>query len=264
MSDAEIREHETPSVGDDFKKWTLAKVKEQVDKAPKPIRFQGYKTAITKMIDLHSNSAEPVKKTVKQKRGNEKEKAKTHTSKKPHGVFKSLPDKLKRPNPADECKGKPISNKAQQQLYDDVKNGNCARCHKAGHWRGSPKCEVKSPHSWEPKFDEKKMGYWTGLAKFQKKLTENPEGRWTEIDDLERRPQLLQVNRFACFDDSDSDNVSSDNGSQCSGSDGSFSPDVSFASASVSDDELRDSIDDAEPRTPIHLLPATRTRTPAP
>ena len=34
--------------------WTLAKVKEQVDKAPKPIRFQGCKTAITKMIDLHS------------------------------------------------------------------------------------------------------------------------------------------------------------------------------------------------------------------
>jgi hypothetical protein len=41
----------------------------------------------------------------------------------------------------------------------------------SGHWRGSPKCEVKTPHSWEPKFDEKKAGCWTGLAKFQKKLT---------------------------------------------------------------------------------------------
>ena len=255
MSDREILDYDIPACGDDFEKkhtdgktWTLAKVKEHVDKAHKPVRFQGANTAITKLIAHIRSPPEPGKpEKAKQKYRNEKTGRgdRQLTQKKPYEVYKNMPPQLKRPNPKDQYKGKPISSKAQQQLYDDIKNGNCTRCHKAGHWRGSPKCEVKTPHSWEPKIDEKKAGYWTGLAKFQGKLTENPEGRWTEIDELEYRPQLLQVNRFACLDDSNSDEVSSDNASQDSGSDGSFLPDMSFASASVSDDELRDSIDDA-------------------
>ena len=56
------------------------------------------------------------------------------------------------------------------------------------------------------------MGYWTGLAKFQKKLTDNPEGRWTEID-FEFRPQLLR-NSFACLAFSDSNDTVSDTVSQ--------------------------------------------------
>jgi hypothetical protein len=217
MSDREILDYDIPACGDDFEKkhadgktWALAKVKEHVDEAHKPVRFQGANTAITKLI-AHirspTESAKPEK--AKQKHGNEKSKNgdRQLTQKKPYEVFKNLPTQLKRPNPKDQYKGKPISSKAQQQLYNDIKNGNCTRCHKAGHWRGSPKCDVKTPHSWEPKSDEKKAGHWTGLAKFQVKLTENPEGRWTEIDELECRPQLLQINRFACLDDSDGDEV---------------------------------------------------------
>ena len=238
MSDREILDYDIPACGDDFtklhtdgKKWTLTKVKEHVENAHKPVRFQGCTTAITKMlVHIRTPPDDKPAKGQKQKYDRTKEPGKNHSPpKRPYENFKNLPDKLKRPNPDDKYKGKSISNKAQQQLYDDIKNGNCTRCHKSGHWRGSPKCEVKTPHKWETKLDDKKMGYWTGLTVFQGKLGTDLEQRCMEVQpQLEFRPQLL-TNRFANFADSESDE-----------SDFSLLP---LRDISVSSGEIEDSID---------------------
>jgi hypothetical protein len=101
MSDREILDYDIPACGDDFEKkhtdgktWTLAKVKEHVDEAHKPVRFQGANAAITKLIAHMRNPPEPGKpEKAKQKHGNEKNRNgdRQLTQKKPHEVYKNLP-----------------------------------------------------------------------------------------------------------------------------------------------------------------------------
>jgi hypothetical protein len=52
--------------------------------------------------------------------------------------------------------GNKIASEAQRQLYDDIKRGNCTRCHKGGHIRKTCK---KPAAKWEDKFDKEKGQY---------------------------------------------------------------------------------------------------------
>ncbi len=64
--------------------------------------------------------------------------------------------------------GKKIASEAQRQLYDDIKRGQCTRCHKGGHVRR----DCKEPQEkWEEKFDKEKEKYWDSVAKWQSKAT---------------------------------------------------------------------------------------------
>lgn len=40
---------------------------------------------------------------------------------------------LKRPDLDATVDGNKIASETQRQLYDDIKRGNCTRCHKGGH-----------------------------------------------------------------------------------------------------------------------------------
>ncbi len=68
--------------------------------------------------------------------------------------------------------GHKIASEAQRQLYDDVKCGNCTRCHKRGHNRK----DCKEPKAkWKEKFDKEKLLYWTSVQKWQQRATQ-PSG----------------------------------------------------------------------------------------
>jgi hypothetical protein len=64
--------------------------------------------------------------------------------------------------------GKKIASEAQRQLYDDIKRGQCTRCHKGGHVRR----DCKEPQEkWEEKFDKEKEKYWESVAKWPSRAT---------------------------------------------------------------------------------------------
>jgi hypothetical protein len=62
--------------------------------------------------------------------------------------------------------GKLIASEFQCQLFDDIKLGNCVRCHAKDHARATCKEPVGR---WEVKFDENKDKYWAGTLKWQQK-----------------------------------------------------------------------------------------------
>ncbi len=60
--------------------------------------------------------------------------------------------------------GNKIASEAQRQLYDDIKRGNCTRCHKGGHIRKY--CQEPKVKR-EEKFDKEKIQYWDSVVKWQ-------------------------------------------------------------------------------------------------
>jgi hypothetical protein len=70
------------------------------------------------------------------------------------------PEGLKRPDLEATVDGKKIASESQRQLYDDLKRGNCTRCHKGGHIR---KDCLEPKAKWEDKFD--KEHYWQYFSK---------------------------------------------------------------------------------------------------
>jgi hypothetical protein len=75
--------------------------------------------------------------------------------------------------------GNKITSEAQRQLYDDVKRGNCTRCHKGGHNRK----DCKEPKAkWEEKFDKEKLLYWTSVHKWQQRASQPAEKSVTSKD----------------------------------------------------------------------------------
>ncbi len=166
-----------PSIGDDLlqktlmgqQKFTLDKLKRSIDACSNPPYFRGVSTPITDLLD----AVEP--KVTKQKRDQTKDKVgkskEDKSNPKPNGSAKGdqknphltrrpaheqpskLPEGLKRPDLEAMVDGKKIASESQRQLYDDLKRGNCTRCHKGGHIRKD--CTAPK-EKWEDKFDKEK------------------------------------------------------------------------------------------------------------
>jgi hypothetical protein len=83
--------------------------------------------------------------------------AHTHLARRPdHEQPAKFPTGLKRPDLDATVDGNKNASEAQRQLYDDIKRGNCTRCHKGGHVRR----DCKDPKAkWEEKFDKEKEKY---------------------------------------------------------------------------------------------------------
>ena len=80
-----------------------------------------------------------------------------HLARRPdHEQPSKFPTGLKRPDLTATVDGNKIASEAQRQLYDDIKRGNCTRCHKGGHIRKTCK---KPAAKWEDKFDKEKGQY---------------------------------------------------------------------------------------------------------
>jgi hypothetical protein len=146
-----------PAIGDDLlqkdltgrTRYTLDKLKRAIDACSNPPYFRGVNTPITELLD----SAET--KAPKQKRDQTKVKDKSkdgkdhpkqsskskgdHTSK-PHLARRpdhekpaKFPEGLTRPDIDATVDGNKIASEAQRHLFDDIKRGNCTRCHKGDH-----------------------------------------------------------------------------------------------------------------------------------
>ncbi len=180
MSAQELTLFEFPCIGDDLNvrdhskklRYTLERLKTVVDRCSNPPHFRGVKTPITKLLEpeppkpnkgardkkddkdykgrLHSRASEKTTKTTDKKRP-----AHEHPS--------SFPPGLKRPDLKATVDGKTIASEFQQKLFDDIKHGNCVRCHSKEHLRSSCKEPVGK---WEEKFDKDKEKYWLGTLKW--------------------------------------------------------------------------------------------------
>ena len=180
-----------PSIGDDLLsrdargalRYTLDKVKKSIDACSNPPYFRGVKTPITDLLD--SPEIKPAKEQgTKEKRDQTKDKTnkkpnassgsnthdRSHLSRRPeHEQPTKFPEGLKRPDLEAVVDGKKIASEFQRQLYDDIKRGNCSRCHKGGHNRK----DCKDPKAkWEEKFDKEQLAYWTSVLKWQQRATQ--------------------------------------------------------------------------------------------
>jgi hypothetical protein len=165
-------------------KWTLDRLRTVIDSCSNPPQFRGVKTPITELLEQEVMKAAPTKVPNPQQ---EKDKTKLHShatektprtdpnnlTKRPaHKLPSSLLAGLKRPDLTAIVDGKLIASNFQRQLFDDIKHGNCVRCHSKEHARATCKEPVGR---WEAKFDENKNKYWLGTLKWQKKSQEeNP------------------------------------------------------------------------------------------
>jgi hypothetical protein len=106
-------------------------------------------------------------------RATEKADAKIPSKRPSHELPGSFPAGLKRPDLTATVDGKTIASEFQRQLFDDIKHGNCVRCHAKDHARST----CKEPAGrWETKFDENKDKYWLGTLKWQQKSQEEKAG----------------------------------------------------------------------------------------
>jgi hypothetical protein len=129
---------------------------------------------------------------------NDKSNDKSHLARRPdHEQPSKFPDGLKRPDLNATVDGNKIASEAQRQLFDDVKRGNCTRCHKGGHNRK----DCKEPKAkWEEKFDKEKLLYWTSVHKWQQRASQPADKPVTSKDPP--KPPTLHVKpeqRFAAM-----------------------------------------------------------------
>ena len=196
-----------PSIGDDLlakdargiPRYTLDKIKKTIDACSNPPYFRGVKTPITDLLDAPETKAAK-EGTVKEKRdqvktpkeGNTKTGDKAHLSRRPeHEQPAKFPEGLKRPNLEAVFDGKKIASEFQRQLFDDIKRGNCSRCHKGGHNRR----DCKDPKArWEEKFDKEKTAYWTSVLNWQQKAAaQKGPGASTSTTPITTKPPTLHV-----------------------------------------------------------------------
>ncbi len=163
-----------PAIGDDLTqttvtgkaRYTVDKVKRIIDACSNPPYFRGVSTpSITDLLE----SADP--KVPKQKRDQTKDhvskvtgsknqsphydknkrdstKTNSHLARRPEHENPAKLEGLKRPDLKAVVDGNTIASESQRQLYDDIKRGNCTRCHKGGHIRK----DCKDPKAkWEDK-----------------------------------------------------------------------------------------------------------------
>ncbi len=138
MSAQETTIFECPFIGDDLNardrsgsmRWTLERLRTVIDRCSNPPQFRGVKTPITELFEqekdkkkLHSRATEKMAKAD----------PKTPTKRPAHELSASLPAGLKRPDLTATVDGKLIASEFQRQLFDDIKHGNCVRCHSKEH-----------------------------------------------------------------------------------------------------------------------------------
>jgi hypothetical protein len=141
-----------------------------IDACSNPPHFRGVKTPITELFEQEATtkvtpSKDPKTQDKKKLQHHATAKTTAPSSKVPakrpaHELPSSLPAGLKRPDLTATVDGKLIASEFQRQLFDDVKHGNCVRCHAKDHARSTCKEPVGR---WEAKFDEKKIN--TGQAR---------------------------------------------------------------------------------------------------
>jgi hypothetical protein len=197
MSAQETTVFDCPSIGDDLSakdhrgraKYSLARIKQSIDDCSNPPHFRGVRTPVTDIMDPAESKTPKEKRDQtkhtgdqpkhtghnatpekdRQKRDQVKDPTKTHLARRPsHEQPNKFPTGLKRPDLDAVVEGKKIASEAQRQLYDDIKRGQCTRCHKGGHVRRDCK---EPPEKWEDKFDKEKEKYWESVAKWQSKST---------------------------------------------------------------------------------------------
>jgi hypothetical protein len=195
MSAQETTLFECPCIGGDLNvrdrsgnlRWTLERLRATIDRCSNPPQFRGVKTPITELLEQEVTKALPPKnsntnaqqdKDKKRLNNRATEKATTpnpkSASKRPaHELPSSLPVGLKRPDLTATVDGKLIASEFQRQLFDDIKHGNCVRCHAKDHARSTCKEPVGR---WEAKFDKNKDKYWAGTLKWQQKAQEEKKG----------------------------------------------------------------------------------------
>ncbi len=145
-----------PAIGDNLsavnlrgaKRFTLEKIKQSIDACSNPPYFRVVKTPVTDLLDLADPKPAKEKRDQTKNPTNKESKARSHAktpantqqSDKPylarrpaHEQPAKFPDGLKRPDIEAVVDGNKIASEAQRQLYDDIKRGNCTRCHKGGH-----------------------------------------------------------------------------------------------------------------------------------
>jgi hypothetical protein len=188
----------------------LDKLKRSIDACSNPPYFRGVSTPITDLL----GSAEP--KVAKQKRDQTKTKAEKtkdnkanptpnetakgdhkhpHLTRRPaHEQPSKLPEGLKRPDLDATVDGKKIASESQRQLYDDLKRGNCTRCHKGGHIR---KDCTEPKAKWEDKFDKEKTQLRLASSSGKQKLLNrklHPETRRLPLSTS--NPNLKRVSKY--------------------------------------------------------------------
>ena len=101
--------------------------------------------------------------------------------------------------------GNKIASEAQRQLYDDIKRGNCTRCHKGGHIRR----DCKDPKAkWEEKFDKEKEKYWESVLKWQARATPGSKPVSSTPPTLHAKPAAKPEQRASSIaSDSDEDDT---------------------------------------------------------
>jgi hypothetical protein len=147
MSAQETTLFECPCIGDDLNsrirtgqmRWTLERLRVVIDACSNPPHFRGVKTPITELLEQEATTkVRPSKdpKTQDKTKLQHHATARTATpspkvsAKRPaHELPSSLPAGLKRPDLTATVDGKLIASEFQRQLFDDIKHGNCVRCH---------------------------------------------------------------------------------------------------------------------------------------
>jgi hypothetical protein len=169
MSHQETTLFECPCIGDDLSEkdssgdleWTLERLHAIIDRCSNPPQFRGVKTPITELLEQDGMKAvmkpNPNPQHERKKLNScatEKPDAKPPPSKRPaHELPGSFPVGLKRPDLTAAVDEKAIASEFQRQLFDDIKHGNCVRCHSKDHARAT----CKEPAGrWEAKFDVNK------------------------------------------------------------------------------------------------------------
>jgi hypothetical protein len=180
MSHQETTLFECPCIDDDLNArrragnliWTLERLHAVIDRCSNPPQFRGVKNPVMELLEQKVSKAitKPITnpqydkdhKQKKQARAREKGDSKTQTKRPSHELPSSFPAGLKHPDLNATVDGKNIASELQRQLYDDIKHGNCVRCHAKDHARA--KCKEPAGR-WETKFDEHKDKYWLGTLK---------------------------------------------------------------------------------------------------
>jgi hypothetical protein len=186
---------ECPCIGDALNlrdhsgklRWSLERLRATIDRCSNPPQFRGVRTPITELLEQEVTKALPPKNPNSNAQ-QDKEKKRLHqrttekavtpnlksvTKRPAHKLPASLPAGLKRPDLTATVDGKLIASEFQRQLFDDIKHGNCVRCHAKDHAQSTCKEPVGR---WESKFDENKDKYWAGTLKWQQKAQAEKTG----------------------------------------------------------------------------------------
>jgi hypothetical protein len=180
-------------------RYTLERLKTIVDRCSNPPHFRGVKFPITELLEPEPSKPPKGardKKDEKDQKGclqncaSEKTTKPTGKKRPAHEHSSSFPPRLKRPDLKATVDGKTIASEFQQKLFDDIRHGNCVRCHSKEHVRSTCKEPVSK---WEAKFDKDKEKYWLSTLKWQQKASaDKTEAKPNPSTKVTTPPTLVQ------------------------------------------------------------------------